>query len=285
MRTWVGIGLSAGILATAIGACSVSDSSGGTGGASVSGAGGIDAGEDAGIDVEVGMGGNEDTSFNYTELCGDGCLPETGEPSTPACTPDPPGTGGAGSGGREPAVYDCQLAFGEGDGEVEGVCAATGVVEAGDSCLDSTDCAPGHACIADNSCRPYCCGDVEACPAETYCALRDPVAADVPNGVTLASPIPVCVDATNCTLLDASSCPDGQTCTIVRVDGTTSCIVPGTGMAGDPCKCAADHVCNTKKNECLKLCKLGDPDDCPPTHICQAGGAIYPQDFGICVSQ
>ncbi|MEQ9320154.1 MAG: hypothetical protein RIF41_13400, partial [Polyangiaceae bacterium] len=92
-------------------------------------------------------------------------------------------------------------------------------------------------------------------------------------------------DATNCTLLDPSSCPDGQTCTIVRVDGTTSCVVPGTGMAGDPCKCAADHVCNTKKNECLKLCKLGDPGDCPPTHICQAGGAIYPQDFGICVSQ
>ncbi|HHH29636.1 MAG TPA: hypothetical protein ENK57_14995 [Polyangiaceae bacterium] len=280
------MGLSAGILAVAIGACSAGNFGGGPTSSGTGGDGGIDPGEDAGIDVEVGMGGSDDTSFNYTELCGEGCLPETGEPSTPMCTPDPPGTGGGGGtsdGGGEPAVYDCQLTFNGGD--VEGVCTETGTIAAGDSCLESSDCAPGHACVADNSCRPYCCGDVEACPAETYCALRDPVAADVPNGVNAASPIPVCVDATNCTLLDPSSCPEGQTCTIVRVDGTTSCVVPGAGLAGDPCKCAADHVCNTKKNECFKLCKLGDADDCPPTHICQAGGAIYPQDFGICVSQ
>jgi len=278
----------AGIAAVTIGACSVGDGFNGATGTGTGGGGGFDPGEDAGIDVEVGMGGDDQSAFNYTDYCGDGCLPATGEPSRRMCTPDPSGTGGsggAGAGGRDTTIYDCQLKVDERSRQMEGVCAATGSIAAGDSCLDSSDCAPGHACIADNSCAPYCCSDVEACPSGTYCALRAPVGAEIPSGLTEIPRFPVCVDATNCTLLDPGSCQSGQTCTIVRVDGTTSCVEPGDGMAGDACPCAADHVCNTKKNECLKLCKLGSPGDCPQDHICQSGGSIYPQDFGICVSQ
>jgi hypothetical protein len=281
-----------GIVGVSLGACSVDEGGGPNPNGPTSGAGGFDAGDDADIDAEFGMGGNDDDRFDYTELCGEGCLPETGEPSARECEPPPRGGGGAGgeggaggAGGAEVVTYDCRLMVSEGSGEVNGVCAETGAIGMGDSCLTSSDCAPGFACVEGNSCRPYCCGDVEACPSETYCAPRNPVAADLPDGVQAVPQIPVCVAATNCTLLDEGSCPEGESCTIVRVDGTTSCVKPGNGVASEACPCAEDHVCNTSKNECLKLCKLGRPGDCPPTHFCQAGGAIYPQDFGICVSQ
>lgn len=292
MRTWVGIGLLAGILGVGLGACAVSDDEPQAGqGAASQGSGGIDPGEDAGIDAELGMGGHAEGAFDYTELCGDGCLPATGVASPRGCDPGGQGGGGqggagqGGAGGGELLTYDCQLMVGATSGEVTGVCAETGLIGMGDSCLTTSDCAPGFACVEGNSCVPYCCGDVEACPTGTYCAPRNPVAADLPAGVQAVPQIPVCAVATNCTLLDDGSCTDGKTCTIVRVDGTTSCVSPGTGLAGEACPCAEDHVCNTKKNECYKLCKLGRPGDCPPSDFCQAGGTIYPQDFGICVSQ
>jgi hypothetical protein len=184
-------------------------------------------------------------------------------------------TGGAGG-----AADDCKLGVNV-DGDAEGVCSASGSQAAGDICLSSTDCQPGFGCV-NSACRAYCCGDLEACPAQTYCALQPMTEMGlVPSS---APEIPVCLPATNCELLSDTSCPMGQTCTIVRVDGTTSCVAPGEGTLGGACPCAAGYVCSTGTNTCKKLCKVDEPD-CPvEAPFCQGGATTYPTGFGVCIA-
>jgi hypothetical protein len=96
--------------------------------------------------------------------------------------------------------------------------------------------------------------------------------------------VPVCVPTTNCQLLDDGSCPDGQTCSIVRASGTTSCVDPGQGQLGQACPCAAGLVCAKLTNLCKKLCHIGqDEVDCPNGGTCQGGSMGYPDGIGICV--
>ena len=180
----------------------------------------------------------------------------------------------------------CQLAVDIVSGDVEGLCGFAGDKALNQECFSASDCAPGLGCVGDNGrCRPYCCDDLEACPASTYCAPAPMAKADVPEG-TPTPFIPVCVAAVNCTLLDDSTCPDEtQTCTIVRQDGTTSCVAPGAGKLGDPCSCAAGFVCSTAVNECKQLCHIGSAKDCPSDHSCQGGALNYPDGFGVCVEQ
>jgi hypothetical protein len=99
-------------------------------------------------------------------------------------------------------------------------------------------------------------------------------------------PIPLCIPADNCELL-TDACGPELTCTIVRIDGTTSCRPPGTGVAGEPCgedyTCAPGFVCSLLNNECKKLCHLGeDAADCGQNAICQGGSMGLPAGFGIC---
>jgi hypothetical protein len=190
--------------------------------------------------------------------------------------PAPTGVGGGG---------DCQLAVDESDG-VAGACLEAGEGTKGASCLTSADCGPGLGCVQEegqNVCRPYCCGSLEDCPASTYCTLQPLSLGDLPPDMDEAPAIPVCSPTTTCTLLDDNTCDAGMTCTIVRVDGTTSCVTPGDGGAGQPCPCAAGHVCNTAKGECLQLCEVGGNSECPSNYTCQSGGQIYPAGFGVCV--
>ena len=110
---------------------------------------------------------------------------------------------------------------------------------------------------------------------DTYCA-------PVPMAEA-AVKIPVCLPAKKCKPLDDSTCTDGQTCTIVRDDGTTSCVDPGDGSRGDFCPCAAGQVCSKITNTCLKLCHIGnDAADCG-AGSCQGGVMGYPDGIGICV--
>ena len=131
-------------------------------------------------------------------------------------------------------------------------------------------------------CRAYCCADLEACPAGQYCS---------PSAMFGASdqPIPVCIAATMCQLLDdAKDCPKGMTCSIVRQDGTTSCVVPGTAVAGDACTgsagpCAAGYVCSPATGTCLELCHTQGGTECDPGGTCQGGTAPFPDGIGFCV--
>lgn len=236
-----------------------------------------------GIDTNIG-GSASPGVFNYAALCGTGCIP--GEPCT-----DPSGTGGGGGMGGasgDPGGYGgeaplaCQLQLDETTQAVNGTCAPVGTSAADMPCLDSSDCAPGLGCVA-GVCRSYCCDSLDACEGDTYCAPQPMVAGDLPAEIPPPF-IPVCIKVQDCVLLSDDTCPQGQTCTVVKSDGTVSCVAPGTGLAGDPCQCAPGHACKPEINTCFKLCKLDRPTDCPSDHTCQGGVSAYPQGFGVCVA-
>jgi hypothetical protein len=69
---------------------------------------------------------------------------------------------------------------------------------------------------------------------------------------------------------------------VVRDDGTTTCMKPGTGEQGDACPCAWNHVCSSVTQQCIKICRT-DPtkNDCG-AQKCQASSEL-PQNFGLCV--
>jgi hypothetical protein len=252
------------------------------------GGGGAGLGGDAGIDANVGDAEAGHGPTGYAHLCGDGCVPGLDADPCDGTADGGAGDGGAGGGGgADSAPQGCQLVYDAQAETVHGQCAPVGESIAGGPCLTSSDCALGLACVAPEQagpggkCRPYCCGDLEECPSETFCH-PEPVAEGYMVG---NEPLkyPVCVPATDCTLLDDTTCDEGTTCTIVRVDGTTSCVEPGSGELGDPCPCAAGYVCSTKIDECMKLCKISRAGDCPDGFSCQGGSTAYPQGFGVCV--
>jgi hypothetical protein len=201
------------------------------------------------------------------------------------------GTGGGGGAGSDkttssatggdtdagvPITLTCKLA--PISGAAVAGCTPAGDLVVSNPCQTAADCGVGLACVATPSggvCRPYCCGQVEACPIDTYCA-------PVPMAEA-AVKIPVCLPAYKCKPLDDSTCMNGQTCTIVRDDGTTSCVDPGDGSRGDACPCSAGQVCSKITNTCLKLCHIGnDTADCG-AGSCQGGVMGYPDGIGICV--
>ena len=243
---------------------SASSSSASSGSAGSGGASSGSAGSGGASSSSAGSGGASSSSAGSGGGGGGG--PDKGTSSA---------TGGDSDAGV-PITLTCKLA------PISGA-AVAGCTQAGDlvvsnPCQTAGDCGVGLACVATPSggvCRPYCCGQVEACPIDTYCA-------PVPMAEA-AVKIPVCLPAYKCKPLDDSTCTNGQTCTIVRDDGTTSCVDPGDGSRGDACPCSAGQVCSKITNTCLKLCHIGnDAADCG-AGSCQGGVMGYPDGIGICV--
>lgn len=171
--------------------------------------------------------------------------------------------------------------------EVVAQCEPFGTFSEGEVCIDQHDCGAGLGCAVglDGSalCRSYCCGDAEVCPKNTYCEAQ---MMKINDASPSSAAMPVCIPASNCELLnDADTCDAGLTCTIVRQDGTTSCVVPGAGQLNEPCPCAAGFICSKLLGTCLKLCRIGqEQSDCGPNASCQAGSnAYYPAGIGTCV--
>ncbi len=211
-----------------------------------------------------------DATSSFTDLCGDGCM--AGVSAIGCSVPMDP------DGGPE---LSCQIV--PTDNGPSSQCLPPGTYDIDEPCTRASDCTQGLGCVVTGSgvgaCRPYCCGHVEACEAGTYCALA-PMAEDVISAVPMN--IPVCIPATACTLLDDVSCPEGQTCTLVRLDGTTSCVTPGPGLIDDSCPCAPGHVCVKATNKCVALCHTGG-SDCPDGMFCQGGADAFPDGIGSCV--
>ena len=279
MRPLVAVALSLGIIAVAATACSAMDSEALNGSSTGFGATTTAATGSGAVGGGAHTGGEGLKAFSYTDYCGGGCLPEETDAVDP-CEPGAGGAGGAGGGMGGGSGLDCKLTYDAASpNETAGMCLAPGMQVNGGPCIASADCAADHACVNEEGngvCRQYCCGALEDCPQQvTFCELR-PLFDSTPS-------IPVCAPVDDCTLLDSSTCAPEKTCTIVRQDGTTSCVTPGTGMHGDPCPCAADHVCATGLNQCLRLCHT-DGNDCPiEAPKCQGGATIYPEGFGVCV--
>lgn len=206
----------------------------------------------------------------FMNLCGGGCM--SGDKSISCALPGNP---------ENPPSTSCQIVPTEMGAVAE--CVTPGTFKDGEPCEKAANCGPSLGCVRMASevavCRPYCCGDIEACDPGSYCTLGA-MAEDTVNPAPIQ--IPVCVPATPCTPLDDTTCPDGRTCTLVRTDGTTSCVEPGAGKQGDGCPCAAGHVCVLSTNKCRALCHV-DAKDCPNGMLCQGGSEGFPDGIGVCV--
>jgi hypothetical protein len=205
------------------------------------------------------------------------------------------GNGGSGNGGSSnggAVTLACRIRR---DNSVPlSQCEIAGSGLVGDPCVSSVDCAPGFACAEDNGvgqCRHYCCGGNELCPSGTYCderIVKEEV--EVVGSLT----VPVCVPAVSCRFDEPypcpadqiCSCPTGKVCGVVRADGTTGCVVPGAGLEGDLCPCAAGHICSEVLGTCVKTCSLTNVADnveqCS-LGVCQSSASL-PADVGICVN-
>ncbi len=256
-------------------------------------------------EVVVGSdAGAEDGGQGRDPLCGPStdCDPESVQPICPN-GPTSGGAGGAssGGGGGEAGLGKLGCFVHVVDSSRVAQCEPAGSGLAGDPCVKITDCAPGYACVGikrganggagsqtAGQCRHYCCSPGYQCGSDTFCAGRalvDPADQEVP----------VCVPADKCPLSEAygcdasngCTCTDGTVCTVVRADGTGTCLPPGTGITDEPCTCltggvctcAPGYVCSYGTHTCLKLCATG-ADSCS-LGICQSSPSL-PPGYGIC---
>jgi hypothetical protein len=287
--------LAMGAGASAVAACTVQGDAG-SGYSDNEVPGGSDGGGptgDGSINVENDADPAPGAPLDYSHLCGanelgrvddESCLPESdSDPCVDVAPSDDAGS-------TAPSVSACQL-ISAGEGAIGKCSEAVGAGVYASPCQSAADCSTGLGCVPatvgvegndyGGACRDYCCGDVEACPKSTFCAPQ-------PMSEDTAVDIPVCIPATNCTLLAEGACDEGLACTIVRSDGTTSCVVPGEGIdEADPplnaCPCADGYMCAKHVNECKKLCHTDKPLDCPTGSTCQGGSMEFPEGFGVCV--
>jgi hypothetical protein len=263
--------------------------------------------------VVVGSdGGMSDADAGWDPLCGTGCSPDE---ESMACrnttAPDDAGAdaddaeGGLADGGPDAAsaTLGCFVKT-TGSGSPVAACQLAGSGAAGDPCVAASDCAPGYACVGKpgsqtgGQCRRYCCAGADRCPSGTFCTGRDLFDPTAPTGAAVHT-VPVCVTADNCRLSEAygcdgsinsdCKCTDNTACTVVRADGTTSCLVPGTGVTGQECACATGgvctcapgYVCSYGTHTCQMLCSTQADDQACGSGICQSS-PFLPAGFGIC---
>jgi hypothetical protein len=234
------------------------------------GAGGGAGGKDSGTIEIIPDSAGTDAKESYASLCGSGSCSIGGDDCE------------QGTAGGEPQETSCQLVPEQGAAASE--CAPVGTFAEGEPCNSADNCAAGLGCAATPNvggvCRSYCCGDAELCPQNTYCEPQE-MAEDTINDPRLQ--IPVCIPVTPCELLNEKSCTPPLACTIVRADGTTSCVMPGTGELNDPCPCAAGYVCSKLENTCLKLCDTDMPEVyCGGGMSCLGGNSGFPPGYGVC---
>jgi hypothetical protein len=168
---------------------------------------------------------------------------------------------------------------------------AAGTGGDGAPCTRAADCSAGFECVGAGQCRHYCCDD-KSCNGQTpdqfFCDIQ-------PTVDVSAVSVPVCMPVAQCKLEvhpapaadGGGPCPQGQQCSIVSTDGTTSCVAIGVAQLGDSCDtdhCAEGLVClgMVASRVCWQLCSTNYPY-CPGTLRCHIGGPIVPDPtIGIC---
>lgn len=250
---------------------------GGTSGASGQG----EPPSDGGAAGYVGAAGERGSGESDAGGTGAGGAPESSGGQGGDGSANPPGL----------PLYGCQVT--RLNNERVRQCTAAGRGAANAPCFSAADCSPGLACVSDGDagrCRPYCCDADTDCDKGAYCAERPlrKLPSDTSN--TEAPRVPVCVPADNCSLEERFPCPTGNdcrckadtACMLVRDDGATACLKPGSGVQGDACPCAWNHVCSSATHECVKLCRTDAPQNDCGAQKCQASSEL-PKNFGVCV--
>lgn len=297
-------------LALCVGACGASGSS-----AAGFGAGGDDAGGGVSPPVDAGAVETPDaplaatpaaTVYQGNPLC-------NASPATSCCYPDalslcapsaclPLSDGGAADGGSgyasQVVVYGCHLApvaataepanvasdamASAAAAQVAPACTPAGPGLDGALCHDPDDCAPGYECVGSpGACRHYCCEGNTACRADQFCDIQQTAGSATMN-------VPVCMPVRQCELLLDQTCPSGQTCAVVREDGSVSCLAIGSASVGQSCEtehCGAGLVClGATARSCYALCQMTGPSQCPSGQSCKGGPPLF-VDPGVGVCQ
>lgn len=230
------------------------------------------------------------------------CYPDALSLCAPtACEPTDAGAGaGDASGGLASQVaYGCHLApaaaangsasdatSATAVAQVNPVCMPAGLGLDGAPCHEPDDCAPGYECVgADGTCRHYCCAGSSACELDQFCDIQQTT--QTTGTVTMS--VPVCMPVHHCDLLQPGECPGGQTCAVVREDGSESCVAIGNATVGQSCEtdhCAAGLVClGATVRTCYTLCQMSVAGQCPATQSCKGGPPLFlDPGVGVCQS-
>jgi hypothetical protein len=209
-----------------------------------------------------------------TEADDGGSPSDAGEVTTPVDA-NPPATLTAG--------LACHVAAPDASAAAPQACIAAGAGKDGTECQKSDDCANGFECVGSpGQCRHYCCGGNSVCAvtyAPSFCN-PEPVVS------TTTFLVPVCIPISGCSLF--GKCPTGQTCGVVKDDGTTSCVPIGPQIAGEECDtadCATGLTCvgSVGSRTCYQLCHVASTSECPTGTACTGSAQLFqdPQ-YGIC---
>jgi hypothetical protein len=173
----------------------------------------------------------------------------------------------------QPLACRVQPAGDAGDAGVASACEPAGLGVDGNPCLHGTDCAAGFECV-QNACRHYCCAGNTSCSVSDFCDIQPTT--DSPDTI-----VPVCMPVQPCVLLAEGGCLPGQSCAVVREDGTTSCETVGSAGPGASCDrehCAAGLVClgAVGARQCYTLCYTATMVGCSAGQLCTGGLPLFP---------
>jgi hypothetical protein len=173
------------------------------------------------------------------------------------------------------------------------LCYASGVMRAGESCTDLTDCMPGTECSdfkecstaaqPVKTCRQFCQSDAD-CGAGSAC--NTVISCD-----TTSTQTRICSRPCNPTSPATEGCASGLFCFIYGNE-ITDCACRGggrTGVVGDPCttdeNCQPGLMCVNRggaTGNCQTICQLATPT-CPTGTTCtQLTNPVY-KVFGACL--
>jgi len=226
-------------------------------------------------------------------------------PLTGSCYPDDPTTamacglapdGGAfnAAAGYDNAALACRVVATAPDatGAAQApACSPAGNAGDGSWCKSSNECQAGFDCVGAGTCQHYCCSGNTECGPELPVAVANEFCDIQATTQTTGVEIPVCMPIHppgGCQLLDADACPTTETCSVVRDDGSTSCVAIGGAEAGQPCDkdhCAASLVClgTLGSRTCYQLCETQTGSQCSTAQQCKGGLPLFPDPtIGIC---
>ncbi|MGD0527966.1 MAG: hypothetical protein ABSE49_22725 [Polyangiaceae bacterium] len=170
-------------------------------------------------------------------------------------------------------------------------CEPAGTAGDGSWCKSSDECQAGFDCVGSGTCQHYCCSGNTECGPELPQAVADEFCDIQPTTQATGIEIPVCMPIHppgGCQLLDPSACSTTETCSVVRDDGSTSCVGIGGAKAGQPCDkehCAASLAClgAVGSRTCYQLCDTSTAQQCSTTQQCKGGLPLFPDPtIGIC---
>jgi hypothetical protein len=149
-------------------------------------------------------------------------------------------------------------------------------------------CTKGNACVG-SVCKPYCTSLAD-CPGQNRQCV--PVQFN-DNGVAKNVPgMSVC--SAGCDPVDPGAvCASNLTCSFVQTGGYADCFPAGTAVGIGQCSATSANVCapgylcvdNSGSYDCLKWCRMSNPNDCASGQFCQglqSTPVINGVQYGVC---